>query len=143
MMQEQTRMTMMQSLLRAGVQLAEALKAENTALAALDLPRAAELAPLKVQASDAFAAAYQAAGKLGVKAEAKERATVESLAGGLAALTAENRRLLERAIALQARVIETIAGAAVPAASGPARYGQAGMRTAPRLTPAVAYSARA
>lgn len=136
-------MTMLETLLRAGVALAEALQAENRALAALDLTRAAALAPLKVQAADAFAAAQTAAGRLGVKAAPEERATVESLAGGLATLTAENRRLLERAIALQARVIETIAAAAVPAATGPARYGQAGGRAAPRHTPALTLAARA
>ena len=48
---------MMDALLAAGQRLAEALRAENEALAALDLPRAAGLTTAKVRATDAFAAA--------------------------------------------------------------------------------------
>ena len=51
---------MMDTLILAGQRLAEALRAENEALAALDLARAASLANGKIAASDAFAAAYAA-----------------------------------------------------------------------------------
>jgi hypothetical protein len=52
---------MMDAVITAGTRLAEALRLENEALAALDLARAASLATAKMQASDAFAAATAAA----------------------------------------------------------------------------------
>ncbi|MGG5808784.1 hypothetical protein [Falsiroseomonas sp. CW058] len=115
---------MMQPLMIAAQRLAEALRAENEALARLDLAEAAELAAPKRQASDAFAAAYAAARGSDTRAEGEERRHAEEIAGRLRDLSAENRRLLERAIDLQSRVIETIAGAARPA--GPGTYGERG-----------------
>ncbi|WP_137177126.1 flagellar export chaperone FlgN [Roseomonas sp. AR75] len=115
---------MIDSLMHAAQRLMEALRAENEALARLDLAAAGELARGKRQAADAFAAAYDAARKLGSRTEGAERARAEEIAAGLQELTAENRRLLERAIALQSRVIETIAGAARP--PGPGTYGARG-----------------
>ncbi|MBE9606185.1 hypothetical protein IAI18_15075 [Acetobacteraceae bacterium H6797] len=133
---------MMQALLTAGLRLAEALRAENEALSALDMARAAAVTPGKIQASDAFAAAFAASKRQGVKAEGPEKEIADQLAQRLAKLGEENRRLLERAISLQSRVIETIAGAALPA-STPATYGAAGLRArAPHAT-ALALSARA
>jgi len=134
--------TMIHALLHAGERLAEALGEENRALDRLDLTRAATLATTKVQASDAFAAAYGAATKTGSAAQGDLRAAAERLAGHLSALSAENRRLLERAISVQARVIETIAGAAIPA-SRPATYGRMGLRAMPRQAPSLALTARA
>jgi flagellar biosynthesis/type III secretory pathway chaperone len=115
---------MIEALMHAAQRLMEALRAENEALARLDLAAAGELARGKRQAADAFAAAYDAARKLGSRAEGAERMRAEEIAARLRDLTAENRRLLERAIALQARVIETIAGAARP--PGPGTYGARG-----------------
>lgn len=132
---------MMQSLLIAGVRLAEALRAENEALVALDLPRAAGLAPAKQQATDAFAAAYAACAKTGARAEGPTRQATRDLTERLGALGLENRRLLERAISIQSRVIETIAGAALPRPT--AGYGAAGRRTSPRATPSLAVATRA
>jgi hypothetical protein len=133
---------MMDALLTAGLRLAEALRAENEALAALDLPRAAGLATTKVQASDAFAAAFAAAAKTGAQAQGPLRQTAEDLTARLQLLGAENRRLLERAIAIQSRVIETIAGAALPRHTG-AGYGAPGRRPPPRGTaPAMALATR-
>jgi hypothetical protein len=57
-------------------------------------------------------------------------------------LGSENRKLLERAISLQSRVIETIATAALPRVSNPG-YGPRGYQTPPRQTPALAVAARA
>ena len=132
----------MQAVLRAGLRLAEALDAENRALAALDLDAAAALAPAKSEAADAFAAARDAAARAEARAEGPERQLAEQLGRRLADLAAENRRLLERAIALQAQVIETIAGAALPAA-GPGTYGRSGQQR-PAPTPvAFALAARA
>ena len=63
------------------------------------------------------------------------------LARRLEELGRENRRLLEKAVALQSRVIETIAGAALPKANAQG-YAPAG-RMPPARPPAIALSARA
>ena len=133
---------MMQALLTAGLRLAEALRAENEALSALDMTRAAAITPGKIQASDAFAAAFAASKRQGSRAEGPEREIAEQLATRLKTLGDENRRLLERAISLQSRVIETIAGAALPAAT-PATYGAAGLRLRTHAPTALTLSARA
>jgi hypothetical protein len=133
---------MIDALIHAGQRLAEALRAENEALAALDMPRAAGLASAKLQASDAFAAAYAAATRLGSRAEGRDRQSAEEMAARLQCLGAENRALLERAIAIQARVIETIASAALPKAAAPG-YGALGRPTAPRSAPSIAMATRA
>ncbi|GGC29418.1 hypothetical protein GCM10011504_04560 [Siccirubricoccus deserti] len=133
---------MIDALIHAGQRLAEALRAENEALAALDMPRAAGLASAKLQASDAFAAACAAATRLGGQADGPSRRSAEEMAARLQRLGAENRALLERAIAIQARVIETIAGAALPKAVAPG-YGAMGRPTAPRSAPAIAVATRA
>jgi hypothetical protein len=133
---------MMDSLILAGQRLAEALRAENEALAALDLPRAATLAAGKIAASDAFAAAYAAQARHGAAPEGPMRQAAEVLAGRLEELGRENRRLLERAVALQSRVIETIAGAALPRA-GTQGYAPDHRRGGARPVPALALSARA
>ncbi|WP_424139340.1 hypothetical protein [Roseomonas chloroacetimidivorans] len=138
--------SMIQALLNAGQRLAEALREENEALARLDLSRATTLATTKLQASDAFAAAYGAATRTGSTAQStmhgELRDAAEKLACRLRDLSDENRRLLERAIFLQSRVIETIAGAAIPA-SRPTTYGGMGQRTMPRQAPSLALAARA
>lgn len=132
---------MMDTLILAGQRLAEALRAENEALAALDLPRAAGLADGKIAASDAFAAAYAAQAKHGAAPEGPVREAAALLARRLDELGQENRRLLERAVALQSRVIETIAAAAAPRAAMPG-YAPAG-RAAAYRPQALAVSARA
>jgi flagellar biosynthesis/type III secretory pathway chaperone len=125
---------MMESLMNAAQRLAEALRAENEALARLDLTEAAALALPKRQASDAFAAAYAAARGSGARVEPAARADAEAVAARLRDLSAENRRLLERAIDLQARVIETIAGAARPSGG---TYGERGAARGQRGAVAV------
>jgi len=131
---------MMQPLLAAAHRLAEALRAENEALARLDLAGAARLSATKRQASDAFAAAFAAARKLDTRAEGAERLKAADLSARLSDLSAENRRLLERAIDLQSRVIETIAGAA--RGPGPGTYVSGGDRRGAERRP-LALSARA
>lgn len=131
---------MLDALLAAGLRLAEALRAENEALGALDLPRAASLAETKRQATDAFAAAYAATVKTNARAAGPVRQTAQDLTTRLTRLGTENRRLLERAIAIQSRVIETIAGAAVPRTGG---YGAGGRMPQMRQMPAVTLATRA
>ncbi|MEO3474490.1 hypothetical protein AAFN86_21670 [Roseomonas sp. CAU 1739] len=132
---------MMDSLILAGQRLAEALRAENEALAKLDLPRAATLATSKIAASDAFAAAYAAQAKHGAAPDGPVRQAAAVLTRRLEELGQENRRLLERAVALQSRVIETIAGAALQR-NAPQGYAPAGHRQAGGATLAMTLSAR-
>jgi hypothetical protein len=131
---------MIEPLMLAAQRLAEALRAENEALARLDLAAAADLATAKRQASDAFAAAYDAASRTGTRAAGADRVRAEEIATRLRDLTAENRRLLERAIDLQSRVIETIAGAAKP--PGPGTYGDRGRVREGRPAP-ISFASRA
>jgi hypothetical protein len=133
---------MMEALMRAGQQLAEALRAENEALATLDLPRAVGLAQAKQRATDAFAAAYAAAAKTGARADGAARSSTVELTTRLQSLSTENRRLLERAITIQAQVIETIAGAALPRHTGPG-YGAGGRPPSLHRAPALAVTTRA
>ncbi|WP_207539876.1 hypothetical protein [Sabulicella rubraurantiaca] len=129
---------MMDAVITAGERLVEALHAENEALAALDLTRAAALAQRKMQASDAFAAAAAAASR----ALPATREHAERMTRALEALGEENRKLLEDAIALQSRVIEAIAGAARPLNAAPG-YGRAGMLRPARQAAALAVTTRA
>jgi hypothetical protein len=122
---------MSDALAAAAVAVTDILAAENAALAALDLRRAAALLPVKSHAAERFAAACADAG--GAHPAGMHR---------LAALAAENRRLLQHAIAVQGRVIELVANAlprALPDAT--ARYGARGTAT-PRHFPAIAMSSR-
>ena len=130
---------MIEALMNAAQRLMEALRAENAALARLDLAAAADLAGAKRQAADAFAAAYAAASRSGSRANSEERRRAEEVALHLKDLTAENRRLLERAIDLQSRVIEAITGTLRP--PGPGTYGAGGRVRAGRPAP-VSFAAR-
>ena len=116
--------------------------AENAALQSLDLSGAAPLARTKQQASDAFAAAFTATTRTGMSTDQAVKASTAELTRRLQSLSAENRRLLEHAIALQSRVIETIAGAALPRAVAPG-YGALGRARMLRQPPPLALSARA
>ena len=135
---------MMDTLLAAGGRLADALLAENEAQARLDMPGAAGLSGVKMRATDAFAASFAAASKVGARPEGDaQRDGAREMAARLEALGTENKRLLQRAIAVQSRVIETIAAAALPRAANPV-YGAAGRRPAsPRQAPAMALALRA
>ncbi|HST75300.1 MAG TPA: hypothetical protein VLJ20_08010 [Acetobacteraceae bacterium] len=126
------------ALIDAAIRLADALARENQALAALDLPRAAGMLADKQRAADAFLAA-QALLQNGAPA-AEPNAAAKDVAARLGTLAEENRRLLERAIAVQGRVIGTLARAVRPAALG---YGAHGGRTVASRPGAIALSARA
>jgi len=132
---------MMDAVIAAGERLAEALRAENEALAALDLTRAAAMATRKMQATDAFAAATAAATRTQARAEGSMREAAENLAKNLSSLGQENRKLLETAIELQSRVIETIAGAARPLTAAPG-YGRAGKSRPAVQAAAMAFATR-
>jgi len=122
---------MSEDAMAAGDRMAEALQAENAALAALDLPRAGAMLARKQRALADLAAAQ-------TLAAATPRDAADRMARRLQGLAIENKRLLERAIAAQGRVIGVIAqAAAAQAATG--GYGPShGHRPV-----AVAFSAKA
>jgi hypothetical protein len=120
---------MTKDLITAGTRLAETLESENAALAALDLQRAAGMLADKRSAVADFDS---------VRTAPVQRDAAERMARRLQGLAMENKRLLERAIAVQGRVIGVVARAAT-AATEQAGYGpERGHRPAP-----MALSARA
>jgi hypothetical protein len=106
---------MNKDLITAGNLLAETLEAENGALAVLDLPRAGAMLERKRRALADLAAAQTVP---------TSRDPAERVARRLQALAIENKRLLERAICAQGRVIGVVARAAAPAMA-PTSYGAA------------------
>jgi hypothetical protein len=115
--------------------LADVLERENAALTVMDFRRATALLAEKSAAVADLAASGGAAGK-----PALTRADVDFVVRSLEGVTAENRRLLSRAIVVQQRVIGIVARAAATAARPPT-YGAPGRRA--RTTRPLAFSARA
>lgn len=112
------------------------LARENAALLALDVTSAGALLAEKTRSADRLAAALRAV------PAAPDRA-MRGLGLRLRDLTEQNRRLLERAIAAQGRVLDIIARALPQAAALPARYGASGSLTQPPRLGAMTLSARA
>ena len=112
------------ALLHAAAALADTLAHENAALARLDLLAATALLPEKRQATENFAAAHA---RLAANPSSARREPIAIAAQHLRDLAAENRRLLDRAMAIQARVLEIIAEAAQRASLQAPRYGAAGV----------------
>lgn len=122
--------------LRAAEGLAEVLACENAALAAMNLPSATALIEAKRAATDAFLAAQARAVSAGA-------VPVPEVVRRLADLAAENRLLLERAMAVQQRVLAIIAEAAPRASAMAPRYGAAGGLVGARTALPVAIAASA
>jgi hypothetical protein len=132
---------MTDDLLAAAARLTDIIAAENAALMAFDLAAAATSVAVKERAAEAFTAALRAHI---APIDANHRWQAESVGRRLAALVKENRRLLERAIAAQARVIEIIARASRrELASRSTRYGAFGAPIAATRPRAIAISSRA
>lgn len=120
--------------LQAADNLATVLSAENAALAAGDLAGASAMLAAKTQAVAAFEAVRDEPAPAGPAArEIARRITI---------LGAENRRLLERAIQVQGRVLEMILRAA-PTAPDPMGYRALGGNRAPSRPPPMAIRASA
>ena len=100
-------------LMTAGATLADTLEAENAALEALDLPRAVGMLEGKQRALAGFVAAQNAP----LSGQAGER-----MVRRLQELATENKRLLERAMAVQGRVIGVVARS-VPPVGASSGYG--------------------
>ena len=129
---------MIQPLIAAAATLAELLDRENAALRALDFTGAVALFPAKQRAADTFAVAQTQLGAL----PPALRPEFERTARRLKDLAAENRRLLERAITVQGRVIGIIVKALPRALDKAPGYGAQGANNRARLPP-VALSASA
>jgi hypothetical protein len=127
---------MTHDVIAAGSLLAEILVAENAALVTLDLPRAVAMLPDKQRVATDFIAAQT------VPIPAGQREVAERLGERLKTLAQNNRALLERAIAVQGRVIEVIVRAAAPAVA-PSGYGVPGKPSRAGRPAAFALSARA
>jgi hypothetical protein len=118
---------MSKGLIAAACLLVDTLTEENAALTALDLPRAASMLADKQRAVTGFLTACDA------ERTATPNSTIAALAQRLQSLSEENRALLERAIAVQRRVIGMVARAAAPrvAASGYSAQGTLGHHARP------------
>lgn len=124
-------------LIEAAIKLADLLEAENAALVALDLPRAAGMLAAKTAAMARFDEARQRA-----QASPVAQKVARDVTEKLGAAAEANRRLLERAITVQGRVLETIARAA-RTQTAPQQYGARGRLAHGRSASAVTLSARA
>lgn len=126
------------ALIEAAVRLADVLARENAALAALDLSRAAAMLAEKQDAAAVFALAWER-----TRATCAGGADLLSLARRLDTAVAENRRLLERGIAVQGRVLAAVASAVPRALAAQApRYCAGGAPPASSSAP-LALSLRA
>lgn len=130
-------------LIDAALSLVQILAQENDALRSFDLRYAASLTDGKARAIEAFVSAQTKQDRSKTAGPAQREAVIE-MAARLRDLVAENRRLLERAIGVQQRVIGVVARAAPQAlAAKNSRYSPDGSLAATRRMPAVALSARA
>lgn len=128
-------------LLVAATQLADVIAAENAALAAFNLPAAIAEGANKQRAAEAFEAALRTRS---ASVEPSRRQHVETIGRRLTELANENRRLLERAIAAQQRVMEIIARAGRrELAARASRYTPFGAPIATARPRPIAISARA
>ncbi len=114
---------MTHAMIAAAVALAHTLTEENAALRAHDIARAMSLLARKRAEMQSLSNLQRSSGAL----SPEQWALAQQVAARLADAAAENRRLLERAIAVQGEVIATLLRA-VPAALPAARYGAGGAR---------------
>ena len=129
----------------AAQRLVDLLQKENEALKRLDFPAAVALVAAKEAALADLTkppATPMAPAPLAPAPLAPAPLAPAPLARRLVALAAENRSLLERAIAVQTRIVQIIARAAVPPPAT-MRYNGYGGRTARPRSAALAVSTRA
>lgn len=126
---------MMNDLARCAATLADALMEETTALAASDLATASALLPRKRDAIDAFGRAHAAC----TQADAGQAREALSRLRDAARL---NQLQLQRAIAIQSRIIEIVARALPRAAGAQSGYGATGLAHVPRTAAPVRIFAR-
>lgn len=131
-------------LIQATEALVATIRSENAALAALDFKAAVGLLATKQLLGQAFMAAQARAVADELRGPPSVR--LRQLAGELGDLSSENKRLLERALVVQGRVIASLARAvprARAAVAGVRNYSADGRLAASRSTGAMALFARA
>lgn len=128
-------------LLAASTMLTVLLERENAALAALDLTAAGAMVEPKRAATEDFAAAHARLAAAGGTLADDLHRSIQTSAARLHDLAQDNRRLLERALAVQGRVIGVLAQAAPRKASQAPRYGAAGTLVGAQSALPVALSA--
>lgn len=111
------------------------LQAENLALEQLDIAAATSLVAQKCSAADALMAAL-------ARSTGAPPAVTKANLERLRSLSATNKRLLERAMAAQQRLLSIIAGAVPRAMKDAGPYGRTGQRVATTRMPAIAVSRR-
>ena len=119
--------------------LADVLARENVLLDALDLHGATTLLAGKQGALDDFARALAGMTSPSVQEALRVKPAIERLR----AVSAENRRLLERGMAVQSRLVGLIAAALPKAMDTAPRYGARGGMARPVTMRPVAFSASA
>jgi hypothetical protein len=124
-------------LIDAAAAMVETLTAENAALATLDIGAATRMYGRKRAAMAALTAA-----SVGEHATVEQRQQAQALARTLFELTSENKRLLERALNVQGRIMRTLARAAPRAFAPTSRYRADGRFAGPNRPLAFAFSAR-
>jgi hypothetical protein len=133
---------MTHEMIAAATALADTLVQENEALEAMDLKRAIALLEAKRRCMEALAAAQSRLARgLAARLPTTQRAAAEQVTTRLGDLAAENKRLLERAMAVQKRVVGVVAQAASASVPRTPRYGNSGALAAPVRTAAMAISA--
>jgi len=115
--------------------LADTLMRENAALDALDLSAAVAVLPEKRRALALLSEAAP------TPISAEQRPAMESALKRLRELAGENRVLLQRALTVQSRVIDIVAGS-LPRAEPVGRYGVGGARPMPPRAMAWSMSTR-
>jgi len=135
---------MIDALIETTERLCDVLMAENEALAALDLAAAGALAAEKGKATTALQETYLAVAGVGAKADGdEEAAALRAAIDRLALLTHANTALVEQGLALQMKLMRTIARA-IPrarAAEAPV-YRADGSQLPPRPPEAYAFESR-
>ena len=129
----------MNELLEIARALADLLARENAALAALDFAAATAAAQGKRALAEQFAQASVRTARDG----ALDRARLAPVAREVAELALENRRLLERAVTVQNRVVASVVRAIPKPRAGGQQYGAQAAHAARRAMAPVALSARA
>ena len=115
---------MIVTLVNAITRLADALVQENTALEALDMAGAVAVLPDKRRALEVLTTLPV------LDLPHGQRPAAEAALRRLRTLAEENRQLLQRALTVQSRVIEVIAGA-LPRPEPAGRYAASGSRPQP------------
>jgi hypothetical protein len=133
---------MIDALIETTERLCGVLEAENAALEALDLPAAGALAGEKGQVTKALQATFLAVHGAGLKADGEaQEAALRATIDRLGRLTQANATLIEQGLALQMKLMRTIARAIPRARAAEAPVYQAdGSQSPPRPPSAFAFA---